>query len=176
MLKKARKARKPSANVKTIAAVGRRLYVDERTVKTWLAAGCPGEAGAYDVEAIAEWRAENRRPARQTVPEGERAKYAASREKAQAKREWLKLRRERGDLILVSRAAQVMRQHVAEVVTHLDQLPDFAVAGQGLPAETKKKIRDRLKARIRDMRLSLEKSLKEMARTAKRDGEAESDE
>lgn len=169
------KARKPSATVKTIAAVATRLEVDERTVKTWLAAGCPGDAGAYDVDAIAAWRATHKK-ATPAAAEGERAKYAARFELAHAQREELKLQRERGDLILVSRAAQIMRQHVAEAVTHMDQLADYAVAGQRLPAEAKKKIRERLKARIRDIRVALEKSLKEMARTAKRDGVAESDE
>lgn len=169
-----RKRREPSATVKTIAAVAKRLAVDERTVKTWLAAGCPGEQGAYDVDAIAAWRAAHKKAA--PAAEGERAKYAARYELAHAEREELKLQRERGDLILVSRAAQVMRQHVAEAVTHLDQLADYAVAGQRLPAEAKKKIRERLKTRLRDIRLALEKSLKEMARTAKRDGAADRDE
>lgn len=168
--KKAAKATK----LKTIAAVAERLGVDERTVKTWLARGCPGETGSYDVDAIAAWRAAHRKaPA---AADAERAKWAASREKAQAKREWLRLRRDRGDLILVSRAAQIYRQVTAEVITHLDQLPEFAVAGSRLPADAKKKLKEKLRGKVSDMRAALEKSIRTLAATAKRDGEAESDE
>lgn len=171
----AAKRRKPSS-LTSIAAVAKRLGVAERTVNSWLAAGCPGEPGAYDVDAITAWRAAHKKAAPAAAAEGERAKYAARYELAHAAREELKLRREQGDLILVSRAAQIVRQHVAEAVTHLDQLADFAVAGQRLAADAKKKIRERVKSRVRDIRLALEKSLKEMARTARRDGAAENDE
>lgn len=170
-----KKRESKATRAKSIAEVATRVGVDERTVKGWLASGCPGEPGAYDVDAIVAWRAAHKKKA-PAPAEGERAKYAARYELAHAAREELKLLREQGDLILVTRAAQIVRQHVAEVVAHLEQLPDFAVAGQRLPADAKKKIRERVKAKVREMRLALERSLREMARTARCDGAAQHDE
>lgn len=164
----------PSSVVKTIAAAAKRVGVAERVLAGWLAAGCPGETGAYDVDAITAWRAANRRPARNKAEgsdnwEKQRRKYAAKREK-------LKFQRERGELIMVSRAAQVIKQAVAEVTTHLDQLPDYAVAGCRLPADTRRKLKERIKAKVRELRSTLEGTFREMARTAKREGAADSDE
>ena len=40
--------------------VARHFGVSLRTVAAWLAAGCPGQPGAYDIEQIAAWRRQSR--------------------------------------------------------------------------------------------------------------------
>lgn len=157
--------------IATAAAAAKRVGVSERVLRSWLAAGCPGKRGHYDCAQIAAWREGNKRPA----PPVGGDKWEERRRAAVAQREELKLQRERGELIAVSRAAQIVGQHIAEVATHLDALPDFAVAGQRLAAEAKKKITERLKAKIRELRATLEKSLRDVALTAKRDAGAEND-
>ena len=42
--------------VKTRDQVADHFGVHVRTVAGWLAAGCPGKRGAYDLERIAAWR------------------------------------------------------------------------------------------------------------------------
>ena len=42
--------------VKTRDQVADHFGVHVRTVAGWLAAGCPGKRGAYDLEQIAAWR------------------------------------------------------------------------------------------------------------------------
>lgn len=170
--------KKPVSNVvKTVAAAAKIIGVRERTVCDWRACGCPGKRGHYDVDAIKAWRAENRKATSGTAADakGERAKWAAKREKALAQREEFRLRRELGEYILVARAAQIVRQHIAEVVTHLDQLPEFAVAGERIDSKVKGRIRDKLRSKIRDMRITFERSMREQARAAKRDAEKEDD-
>jgi hypothetical protein len=45
-----------SSIVKTRDQVADHFGVHVRTVAGWLAAGCPGKRGAYDLERIAAWR------------------------------------------------------------------------------------------------------------------------
>lgn len=169
--------KKTAARVaKTVSAAAEQLGVGERTLAAWLARGCPGAKDRYDLDAIEAWRAENVKPQPRATDSSGRAKWEERRARAEALLKELRVREARGELIGVARAGQIVRQHIAEVVTHLDQLPDFAVAGQRLATDAKKKIRERLKAKIRELRATLEKSLREMARAAKRDGEVESDE
>lgn len=42
--------------VETVSAVAGWWDCHERTVSTWLAEGCPGEEGFYDLREIAKWR------------------------------------------------------------------------------------------------------------------------
>lgn len=161
----------PTAVVSTIAAAAARLGVNARTVKEWLAAGCPGNAGHYDVDAIRAWRAATRKA--QPASEGGRAKWEERKARAEALIKELRYRESRGQLISVARAAQVVRQHVAEAASHLDQLPDFAAAGLRLPAEQKRRLRDRLRKKIADLRTTLERSLRSLAKAAAREGKRE---
>ncbi|HWB13330.1 MAG TPA: hypothetical protein VG826_29160 [Pirellulales bacterium] len=159
--------------MKTIAEAASRLKVDEATVKGWLRHGCPGKRGSYDVDAIAAWRAANKKPPRQggaASELGERAVWERRKVRAEAKLRELSLRAKRGELILVSVAAQIVRRHVAEVTMHLRQLPDYAVAREQLPPAAKERIRDRLRAKVRDLCTAFEKSVRETQ--AARDDEA----
>ena len=47
--------------VKTRDQVADHFGVHVRTVAGWLAAGCPGKRGAYDLDQIAAWRNQPRR-------------------------------------------------------------------------------------------------------------------
>lgn len=158
--------------VKTIAAAAKALGVHARTLKEWLTdPECPRERGKYDVEAIRGWREATRKPAVGT--EGARSKWETRKARAEARIKELDLRMRAGQLIRVDRAAQVVKQHIAEVVTHLDQLPDFAVAGVRLPAATKQIVRERVRQKIEDLRSTVERSLRSLAAAARRDGAKE---
>lgn len=152
----------------TIAAAAKRLGVNQRTLKEWLACGCPGERGAYDVDAIAAWRSANRAPVRSEETEG-RAKWELLKVQAEAQTKRLQLQQQREKLLLVDRAVQVMKQHVAEVKTHLEQLPDKIVASVKLSAAEKKKLRARVAAWVRAYCEGFEASLRALAKTAKQD-------
>ncbi len=165
--KKQTEPRPRNARVKTIAAAAARLGVGERTLAAWLSRGAPGRAGQYDVDAIATWRAANLKP-RTGRDDPKRAKWEARKARAEARTKELAYRRLRGDVIDIATATRLIRQHIAEVVTHLDQLPDFAVAGHRLDPATKGKMRERLRGKVRDMRQTLERSLRAMAKESRR--------
>lgn len=148
--------------VKTIAAAAKALGVHERTLKQWLTdPECPRSRGKYDVEAIRAWRDANKKPG--ASADSPRAKWETRKARAEALAKELDLRTRSGQLIRVDRAAQVVARHIAEVVTHLDQLPDFAVAGVRLAAATKKIVRERVRQKIDDLRATVEKSLRALA-------------
>lgn len=171
MAKAKPKAKPPATTVSTIAAAASRLGVHPRTLKEWLAGGAPGKEGAYDVEAIRAWRAATRKA--QPASEGGRAKWEERKARAEALIKELRYRESRGQLVSVARASQVVRQHISEVNTHLDQLPDYAVASSRLPTEQKKKLRERIKAKVRDLRATLERSLRALAKAAQTEGKQE---
>lgn len=160
------------AAVSTIAAVAAGLGVDQRTVKDWLAVGCPGKKeGAYDLDAIRAWRAATRKAPR--VTEGDRAKWETRKARAEARTKELELRLRRGQLISVATAAQIVKQQIAEVRTHLDQLPDFVCSAVKLAAEPRKRLRDKVRTKIADLLAALEQSQRRMAAAARREGKAE---
>ena len=45
--------------VETRDQIALHFGVHLRTVGTWMAAGCPGQPGAYDLDAVAAWRSDN---------------------------------------------------------------------------------------------------------------------
>lgn len=157
-----------SQTVPTIAAAAARLGVHPRTVKDWLASGAPGKEGDYDVDAIRAWRAATRKAA--PASEGGRAKWEERKARAEALIKELRYRESRGQLISVARAAQIVKQHVAEAASHLDQLPDFAAAGLRVTTEQKRRLRDRLRRKVGDLRTTLERSLRSLAKAAALEG------
>lgn len=169
IMAKAKPAKSPSSIESTIAGAAKRLRVSQRTLASWLAAGCPGKRGAYDVDAIAAWRSANRAPVKTEETAG-RAKWEEKKAKAEAGIKTLELRLKREKLLLVDRAVQVMRQHVAEVRTHLEQLPDKIVALVKLPPAEKKKLRGRIAGWVRGYCQQFEASLRALGKTAKQDG------
>lgn len=165
-----RKSKAPSAVATTIAAAAKRLKVHKRTLQEWLAAGAPGKHGAYDVDAIARWRSENRKPVDEARGESsERAKWESRKSRADALKKELELLQARGRLIELDSAARVMAQHVAEVKTHLGQLPDRVISLLKLPAGEKKKIRATIAEWVRAYCAQFHNSLRDLAKTAKRE-------
>lgn len=163
-----RKSNAPSAIATTIAAAAQRLKVHKRTLQEWLAAGAPGKRGAYDVDAIARWRSENRKPVDEARGESsERAKWESRKSRADALKKELELLQARGRLIELDSAARVMAQHVAEVKTHLLQVPERVVGLLKLPAGEKKHIRARIAEWVRAYCAQFENSLRELAKQAK---------
>ncbi|HJT34856.1 MAG TPA: hypothetical protein VJ783_22705, partial [Pirellulales bacterium] len=120
------------------------------------------------IDAIRAWRAATRKPT--PASDGGRAKWEEKKARAEALMKELRYREARGQLVSVARASQVIKRHISEVNTHLDQLPDYAVASARLPDEHKKKLRERIKAKVRDLRATLERSLRAMAKEARTEG------
>jgi len=158
----------PSPIETTIAAAAKRLGVHERTLKEWLGVGCPGERGKYDVDAITAWRSANRAPPK-SQEGGGRSKWERRKSRAEALTKELHYEQQQQKLLLVDRAVQVMRQHVAEVKTQLEQLPDKIVAAVKLPTAEKKKLRAKVAGWVRAYCTSFESSLRALAKTAKQD-------
>lgn len=155
-------AEEPAGSVvTTIAAAALAIGVNERTLKTWLARGCPGEPGAYDVDAIRAWRIAilGRGESRGT----DRAKWEARKAKAEALTKELLLRKRRAELIEVEYACRLMARHAAEVKAHLEQLPDFAAAQVKLATAAKKQLRDRLKKKLHELCEVFARGLTELA-------------
>lgn len=173
----ARKKTAAAARIaKTVSAAAEQLGVGERTLAAWLSRGCPGKSGAYDLDAIEAWRAANIKPRSGARENPERAKWEARRARAEALTKEIRLREVRGHLVSVVRAARVIRQHIAEVATHLDQLPDYAVALSQLSAEQKKQLRARIKSKVRELRTMLERSLRALAKEARSEAKHDEDE
>lgn len=161
--------------VKTIAAAAKALGVNSRTLKEWFTdPECPRERGKYDVDAIRAWREATKKPA--VGSESARAKWETRKAKYDARMKALEFRTRLGKLISVDLAAQLVKQHIAEVVTHLDQLPDYAVAGLRVDTKVKSRLRDRIQQKVEDLRATLESSLRSMAAAARREGKKEATE
>lgn len=151
----------PSPLVTTIAEVALRLQVNERTVKSWLARGCPGEPGKYDTDAIRAWRSAVL--GRGQEPSTNRAKWETRKAKAEALTKELLLRKRRAELIEVESACRLMARHAAEVKAHLEQIPDFAAAQVKLAAAAKKQLRERLKKKLHELCEVFSRGLAELA-------------
>ena len=70
-----------SSVLKTRDQVADHFGVHVRTVAGWLAVGCPGKRGAYDLEQIAAWRnrprpAKKKKPLKESIPEGFKDRHA----------------------------------------------------------------------------------------------------
>lgn len=158
--------------VATIAAAAKACDVHERTLKSWLARGCPHKRGAYDLAAIAAWREANRGVTDNAEESDTRGFWETRRARAAAESAELELSQKRRELIDVGTATRVIGQHVAEVKTQLGQLPDFVLATLKLPPAQKKIARDRLAAKVRELCETFERSLRELAVAA---GQAKGD-
>jgi len=171
------KAKQPAAVasqvVATIAAAAKACDVHERTLKSWLARGCPGKRGAYDLAAIAAWREANLGVSEDSSEADSRGYWETRRARAAAEIAELDLAQKRRELIDVGTATRVIGQHIAEVKTQLGQLPDFVLSTLRLPAAQKKTARERVAAKVRDLCDTFERSLRELAAAA---GQAEGDE
>lgn len=160
------------AAVSTIAAAAAAIGVDQRTLKDWLSAGCPGKKnGTYDLDSIRAWRAATRKKA--PTQEGDRARWETRKARAEARTKELELRLRRGQLIRVATAAQIVKQQIAEVRAHLDQLPDYVCTAVKLSAESQRRLRDKTRDKVADLLAALEQSQRRMAAAARREGKTE---
>lgn len=158
--------RKPAAAeavVPTIGAAAKALGKHERTLKSWLAKGCPGRPGAYDVAAIAAWHEANV-GATLRDDTSEKARWAAEKIKAEARKRKLEVEQLLGRLVDVDLPAREFAQHIVEAKALLEQLPDrFLSFVPGITAAAKKTAKQRMQAAIRDVLAALESSLKRQA-------------
>lgn len=167
----AEKAAPAAKSVATIAAVARHFEVHERTVKSWFGKGCPHERGKYDLAAIAEWREANLGVGDEEQS-AERGAWETRRSRAAALKAELEVKQLEGRLIDVTRAAQIVGQHVAEVKAHLQQLPNFAASLVKLTAAQKRAFLKSMELKIRKLCEAFEQSLLELAKAAAAQEEA----
>ncbi|HEX5443184.1 MAG TPA: hypothetical protein VFW87_05120 [Pirellulales bacterium] len=168
-----------SETLTTQTALAKAFDVSPNTVKKWLLrAGFPGGAkGPWSYDRVADYLRTTGSP---KAPAGEAAapsdvdaskaivkgtataKLLAAREQARR----LKLENDRREGLLVRReeAARVMAQHVAEVKTHLAQLPDKVAAAVRLPPAQKKKLREKIAGWVRGYCSQFEASLRALAK------------
>lgn len=147
------------ATVATIAAAAKALGCHERTLKSWLAKGCPGTPGNYDPAAIVAWHEAN---VSGSVVEdaSERSLWATEKLKAEATKAKLEVDQLLGRLIEVEIPAREFAQHIVEAKTLLEQLPDrFLSFVPSLSAATKKSVKQRTAAAVRDVLTALETAL-----------------
>jgi len=130
--------------------------VHVRTVAGWLAAGCPGRPGYFDLDAITAWRDANR-PAPAPATDAAQARLLA----AKADREELRLAKERSELIPIEIVTRLFARHISEAAAILDQLPDLCLAAlpPDTPPETLAALRGRLVAAVDNARQSLADTL-----------------
>ena len=148
--------------VPTIAEAAKRIGVHERTLKTWLARGAPGRAGAYDLAAIAVWHEATIGPI-DDEELSEQAKWRARREAASAQLEELKLEQRRGHLVDVDLAARHYARHIAEAKVLLEQLPDqlLAQCPTKLPKAAKKVYRQSIQRALAEIMTTLAAGVEE---------------
>lgn len=132
--------------VDTRAEVASHFGVNERTVAVWLAAGCPGEHGRYDLTAIANWRATNRP---ESNPESSHRVHLLE---IKAAREQLQLDEARRQLLPLEPTLRWAQRVANEIRSRLDQLPDLLIAHQPpkTPRRQLNQLRDRLRRTIDD--------------------------
>lgn len=109
--------------VRTLGEVAEWFGLELQTVKQWRVGptGCPGQEGAYDVQAIARWRlARGNRGADTTAKqslEEESIRLANARAS-------LKLQREAGELVTRAAAKASIRGMFSRLKAQIEQLPD----------------------------------------------------
>lgn len=153
----------PPARVATIAAAAKAMGVHERTLKGWLAKGCPGRPGNYVVAEIAAWHEAN---VGGSVADdaSERSLWATEKLKAEAQKAKLEVDELLGRLIEVEIPAREFAQHIVEAKTLLEQLPDrFLSFVPSLSAATKRSAKQRTQAAVREILAALERSLRQRA-------------
>jgi len=113
-----------SLPMQTLAQVADWFGLAHQTVKQWRSSGCPGEEGAYDLQAIARWR----------VSQGRQEQAGATSRKAALEQEQLelanarlkmRLRREAGELVSRAAAKSAIRQMFARLKSQLEPLSEL---------------------------------------------------
>lgn len=84
---------------KSRAEVAKLLGVSERAVANWLASGCPGKPGKYDLAKIQAWRKEHRQPSRRSEQPEPVTVWERRLKKEKAKMARLDRLRRQGELV-----------------------------------------------------------------------------
>jgi len=135
----------PARIAATRADVAAYFDVHERTVANWLAMGCPGEHGHYDLAAIAAWRSDQGKPPTADA-DGPRARLARLR----GDREELRLAVDRRELIPADPTIRLISRTIHTAKARLDQLPEQLLAeiAEHLPADQLAPLRRRLQQTV----------------------------
>ena len=110
--------------LRTLGEVAEWFGLELQTVKQWRVGpnGCPGEEGAYDVQAIARWRLA--RNAGSRGDSGVRSELEQQALRLQIARAELKLQAESGELVTRAAAKSAIRGMFANLKSQIEQLPD----------------------------------------------------
>jgi len=116
-------ADQPPPVVDTQAEAAAHFGVHERTFRTWLAAGCPGRPGAYDLSAIADWRRDQQAP-----DKASETTHRARLLEIRVEKERLALDEARGRLLPLEELQRWVRRYAGELRARIEQLPDVLLA------------------------------------------------
>lgn len=153
---------KPQRIVKTIAAAAQELGVSSRVVSDYLARGCPGKPGHYDLDEMQAWRDAHlqKKPERsaladtsQLLIEKLRHEVRKLREEARFKRN--KNRRDEGAFYPKALVDQAWGEAFARIRNRLEAIPDELE--MTFPSETRELNKD-------DCRQKIKSILREMSR------------
>ena len=109
--------------VRTLGEVAEWFGLELQTVKQWRVGptGCPGQEGAYDVQAIARWRMARGNRGADTTAKQSLEQEAIRLANARAS---LKLQREAGELVTRAAAKASIRGMFSRLKAQIEQLPD----------------------------------------------------
>ncbi len=109
--------------VRTLGEVAEWFGLELQTVKQWRVGptGCPGQEGAYDVQAIARWRLARGNRGADTTAKQSLEEEAIRLANARAS---LKLQREAGELVTRAAAKASIRGMFSRLKAQIEQLPD----------------------------------------------------
>ena len=151
--------------VASLVEVARFAGVSTTTVrKEWVSRGMPGEAGAYPLDQIFQWRVKyerDRADEKRSALKDALAAEKLQRDRLQTRREALRLQREEGTLI--KRAG--IELYISEFNTRFgdwcDQVPD--IIARLLPPKWQKPLRDALKQEFESRRVAMRAELEAKA-------------
>lgn len=134
----------------TPGETARFLGISSRRFWDLVAAGLPRrDDGLFDAAAISQWRAAR---AATTAAEGsgERSQSEAELARIRVEEARLDLAAKRGELIERDLPQRILLAHTAELISHLNELPDYFVAllPASVPANEKRKLRDACERKV----------------------------
>jgi phage terminase Nu1 subunit (DNA packaging protein) len=114
----------PRRIVSTEREVAEHFEVSDRSVRRWKDDNMPWQDGAYDLDAIADWRERRHGEASKSQDAEDRAAAETRKAAAAADLAELKLAERRRELIPVEMPTRVLLQVVHAIRTHIEQFPD----------------------------------------------------
>lgn len=134
----------------SLSEVAAHFDVSDRAVGYWRAHGMPGTRGAYDLDAIDQWRATSQ-VGRMSGPGTDEARARLLQTKAEA--EEIKLARLKGELVELRAVVRWYRRHINDVKSQLDQLPErvLAILPESIEPETQRTTQRALRRLVDDL-------------------------